>query len=291
MTVPARIGSWAPAIATLVALAVLAALMVYWAMQLLAPPVTIAPSGSLVKMSGTIDTSASRQLFGNASGTPVTVARRASVDVKVSGVLASDYRAAAIISIDGQPARAYGAGEKIEDGFTVDSINNKEVVLNRDGEVIRVDVPELSNRDMAVLTSGKNDTSATSSPVPTNTARRPAANPNPRSRVRGPGARNGTGGRPALQPRRLPPSGAAAASAAAKNTTGVPQPNTPAARRPAGVGRPAGQARPAPTVNPPANGGGAQVNNGQNVQNQPATNQQPARLGNPVNSRISQPAQ
>ncbi len=291
MTGPARLGRWGPAIATLVAVAVLAALLVYWAMQLLAPPVTIAPSGSLVKMSGAIDTSASRQLFGNAYNTPVKAARRASVNVTVSGVLASDYRAAAILSIDGQPAKAYGVGESIEEDFIVESVDNKEVVLNRDGEEIRVNVPELTNRDFAILSSGKNQDGANSSPVPTNSMRRPTANPNSRSRVRRPGARNGAGSRPALQPRRLPPSGAAAASAAARNTTGVPQPNTPAARRPTGVGRPgAGQARPNRPGTPPTNSAASPAQ-GQNGQNQPAQNQPATRLGNPINGQATRQTQ
>jgi general secretion pathway protein C len=235
-----RISRWGPAIATLVALAVLAALIVYWAMQLMAPAVTIAPSGSLVKMSGAIDTSASRRLFGDASNKPATLARRASVDVKVNGVLASDYRAAAILSIDGQPAKAYGVGEEIEEDFFIESITSEEVVLDRDGEEIRVDVPE-ANRDISILTSGKNDDGATAAPASTSAVRQGnRVNANSRSRVRRPGARRGTSAsRPALQPRRLPPSGAAAAAASARNTTtGAIKPNTPAAARPAGVGRP-----------------------------------------------------
>lgn len=284
----ARLGRWAPAIATLIALGILAALIIYWAMQLMAPTVTIAPSGSLVKMSGAIDTSASRRLFGDASNKPAAQARRASVDVKVSGVLASDYRAAVILSIDGQPAKAYGVGEEIEEDFVVESIDNKEVVLDRDGELIRVDVPEANNRDMAVLTSGKNDDDAAATPASTNLVNRPAGAASPRSRVRRPGAqRASSASRPALQPRRLPPSGAAAASAAARNTTtGAIKANTPAAARPAGTGRPGpGQARRGQPGNAPANNnpGNTTVQpNPQNGQNAPNPNQQqPGQVGQP----------
>jgi|GEM_PF-3913077 len=262
----ARIGRWAPAIATLIALAVLAALIIYWAMQLMAPTVTIAPTGSLVKMSGAIDTSASRRLFGDASDKPAGPARRASVDVKVSGVLSSEYRPAVILSIDGQPAKAYGEGEEIEEDFVIESITKEEVVLDRDGEEIRVEIPK-NERDIAILTSGKNDDGATAAPAQTSASRRTRNPSNSRSRVRRPGSaqRGSSASRPALQPRRLPPSGAAAASAAARNTTtGAIQANTPAAARPAGVGRPGpGKARPGQA------GAATGINNNRNTAVQP----------------------
>jgi general secretion pathway protein C len=252
-------GRWAPALVSLLMFALLCGLLVYWAMQLLAPPVTIAPSGSLVGNQAAIDTSSARTLFGSADGRPAAAPpRRASVKVDVFGVVASAERAAAILGIDGKPAQAYGVGQPIDgdEDFTITEVSASEVVLDRGGEEIRVEVQ--SGGDLAVLTSGQNESAAAATAAPANTrstgARRPGNN-----RTRN-GARGAS--RPTLAPRRLPPSGAAAAAAAARNTTGVPTGNTPGAGRPAGTGRPGGQA---------ANG-----------QQQPPR----TRLGSPANAAI-----
>ncbi|MGC1442206.1 MAG: hypothetical protein WA888_16495, partial [Burkholderiaceae bacterium] len=82
-------GRWMPTLVSLLMLGLLCGLIVYWAMQLLAPPVTIAPSGSLVNAEAPPDTLASGGLFGSANSGPAPVQRRTSVKVEVFGILAS----------------------------------------------------------------------------------------------------------------------------------------------------------------------------------------------------------
>lgn len=263
-------GRWAPILVSLLMFALLCGLIIYWALQLLAPPVTIAPSGSLVGNQATIDTSSARTLFGSADGRPAAAPiQRASVKVEVFGVVASAYRAAAILGIDGKPAQAYGVGQPIDgdENFTITEVSASEVILDRDGEEIRVEVQ--SGGDLAVLTSGQNESAGAATTSPANVRRTGRPNgPNARR------TRNNTRGasRPTLAPRRLPPSGAAAAAAAARNTTGLPAGNTPGAARRPGTGRPGGQANgerqpPRTRLGSPANA--AIQNNNATPQNQP----------------------
>lgn len=206
-------GRWPAVAATVLMLATLSGIVVFWAMQLLAPRVAIAPAGSLVDASAGMDTARAGALFGLADGSgPIAVAELPS-NIKVIGVAASRSRSAAVIIVDNRPAAAFGVGQRVDDAIVVDSVSPQEVVLRRNGGLIRVPAPP--SADLAVLTSNASAdpdarAAATASPVATRTsAPRPAPAPS------------------LLPP--LPPAGAEAAAAAPANTYGTPDPQPPAA--------------------------------------------------------------
>lgn len=195
----------------------LCGLVAYWAMQLAAPRVSIAPSGSLVDQRGAPDTRAAGRLFGVPGGAPAQ-AGRIPDNIKVIGVIASTGRAAVVLQVNDRPAAPYGVGQAVDGGLTVKSVGRDEVVLERDGEELRA--PSPPRYDPAVL-SGASPEGAPPSPVAATTSQRPA-----------------------LPPRPLPPSGAQAAVA--------PAPAAPVAGAGAPVAAqvPGGAGARAPTLSP-----------------------------------------
>ncbi|MEZ5740221.1 MAG: type II secretion system protein N [Burkholderiaceae bacterium] len=199
-------GRWPLALASFLAVALLCGLATYWAMQLLAPRVSIAPSGSLVNTGSALDIRPAGRLFGVAGQASNTIASPLPSNIKVLGLIAAASRAAVILQIDNQPATAYGVNDSIGQGMTVKSVSREEVVIERNGELLRAPAPELVS---ASLLGG--------GPAPDSAAGLPAtpAVPAPAARMR-----------PNLPQRSLPPAGAAAAASAAGNTTGLPVPAT-----------------------------------------------------------------
>ncbi len=184
---------WAPRLLSVLLFALLCAIVAYWALRLLEPPVRIAPSGSLAAAEAVGSLGPAQTLFGRAGTSDAPVARALASNFKVLGVIADTERGAAIISIDGRPAEAYGVGMQIDDNHKLKAVSAREVVILRGGEEIRVDAPAIT--DIAILTSG------------------PA-----------PGSPRPADGRPAPPPRPLPPAGAAAAAAAPEQDGGPPRP-------------------------------------------------------------------
>lgn len=171
---------WAPRVLSVLLFALLCAIVAYWALRLLEPPVRIAPSGSLAAAETVASLGPAQTLFGRTGAAPTPVAQAVASNFKVLGVIADIERGAAIISVDGQPPVAYGVGMEIDGKHTIKAVTAREVVILRDGEELRLEAPPLT--DVAILTSG------------------PA-----------PGSTVGDDARPAPPPRPLPPAGAAAA--------------------------------------------------------------------------------
>lgn len=162
--------------------ALLCATVAYWALQLLAPAVRIAPAGSLAGAEAATSPGLAQALFGRtgAATTEAAPAQAGATDIKVLGVIASTERGAAVISVDGRPAEAIGVGDRIDDTHRLKAVSAREVVVVRNDETeLRVPAPEPP--DVAILTSGP----------------APGASP----------------AREAPPPRPLPPAGAAAAAA------------------------------------------------------------------------------
>lgn len=143
---------WAPRLLSVLLFALLCAIVAYWALRLLEPPVRIAPSGSLAAAEAVGSLGPAQTLFGRAGTSDAPVARALASNFKVLGVIADTERGAAIISIDGRPAEAYGVGMQIDDNHKLKAVSAREVVILRGGEEIRVDAPALT--DIAILTSG-----------------------------------------------------------------------------------------------------------------------------------------
>lgn len=201
---------WAPRLFSILLFALLCAVIAYWALRLFEPPVRIAPSGSLAATGAVASLGPAQNLFGRTGAGNAPVAQAISSNFKVLGVIADTERGAAVISVEGRPAEAFGVGMQIDDNHQLKAVSPTEVVILRGNEEIRLEAPALT--DIAILTSG------------------PAA-----------GAASADNARPAPPMRPLPPAGAAAAPAEQEAPRPVvrrppatnPRPQIPGERAPA----------------------------------------------------------
>ncbi|MFK7962632.1 MAG: type II secretion system protein N [Burkholderiaceae bacterium] len=241
--------SWGAGLASLLMLALLCGLIVYWGLALASPAVSIAPAGSLVSQSTGLDTGLASTMFGRANGAAPVASAPLPRNIKVVGIAASADRSAVIVSVDGQSAGAYGVGQQIDDSLKVVSVDSAEVVLEHRGETIRVPAPasaDLSalNANADGLASGATSANAAgSSPAPAGTRSPPVqalssppatrATQQPSNNARAPRRLASTvhtgGARPPLPPRTLPPAGAAAAAPRERLSAPPPPPNQPVA--------------------------------------------------------------
>ena len=150
---PAATGRWAPHLAATVLFAALCGIATYWGLQLFAPRMAIAPAGSLVDWQKAPDLAAASRLFGLPPS--AVQARRATAvasNIKVIGVAASSQRGSAILSVDGKPAKAFLAGDKIDDHATLVEVRPEVVIIEQAGG--RVELPTPDRPDPALLSAG-----------------------------------------------------------------------------------------------------------------------------------------
>lgn len=156
------------ALASVVLFALLCAVVAYWVLQWLAPQSPVAPNASSTPALPA-DPMAATQLFGLDKG-PGPVAARVT-NIQVIGIAASGRSSAAILSVDGKPARAFAIGEKVSEGTTLSMVRAEGVEIERDGTKIQLAAPP--RPDLAILTSGVGKTrgadtqAAAQTPVPT----------------------------------------------------------------------------------------------------------------------------
>lgn len=123
-----------PLILTVLAVVLLSASLVYWALQLFKPaqrPLAAAPQ----QLAMPLNLDAAKGLFGG----QITVAAASNYQLK--GVVAAHGSdSAAIISVDGQPAMAYGQGREIAPGVSIKEVHAKYVVLSEGGALKRIEL-------------------------------------------------------------------------------------------------------------------------------------------------------
>ncbi|MYM40625.1 type II secretion system protein N [Duganella qianjiadongensis] len=123
-----------PLILTVLAVVLLSASLAYWALQLFKPAQRpLAPPPQQLAMPLNLD--AAKGLFGG----QITVAAASNYQLK--GVVAAHGSdSAAIISVDGQPAMAYGQGREVAPGVTIKEVQAKYVVLSEGGALKRIEL-------------------------------------------------------------------------------------------------------------------------------------------------------
>jgi len=141
---------WAPSIASVAAFGALGATCAYWALQLLAPPIAIAPTGSLVDTRNVPDLGAAQALFGSATGDAVYSAP--SLDLRVLGVAASPSRGSAVLAVGSRAPRAYLVGDEIGTDLRLIEVHSDSAVVERKGS--RIELPAPQRPSVALLTSG-----------------------------------------------------------------------------------------------------------------------------------------
>lgn len=126
-----------PVIASFVLFIALCASIAYWGLQLFQPPVrpVAAPPRAAAPQ---IDAQAAATLFGGRAGTAT------ASNFRLHGVIhaGNPDESVAILSTDGEPARAVRAGAEVTPGVTVQEVHRGYVLLAEAGAVKRVDLPE-----------------------------------------------------------------------------------------------------------------------------------------------------
>lgn len=222
---------WASPAASLAMFALLCATIAYWVLQLVAPPVPIAPTGSLVDHRDAPDLSTAAKLFGQPVGGTVAAAAATPGNIQVLGVAASETRGSAVLVVDGKPAKAFMVGDPVGENATLVEVRADAVVVDQNGARVELAAPRRPS--VALLTAGPASSAPTAGartpPVPTAApaSALPAAAPPPA----GAAAATATSATPAPPgPRRA---GSAAADPASAAAQGAPMPE-PAEPRPDG---------------------------------------------------------
>lgn len=144
-------GRWTSSLATLALSGTLGACIAYWALQLFAPTIAIAPPGSLVDQSGAPDLSASVRLFGEPGGQHLASAP-ALANIQLLGVAVASLRASAVIAVDGKSARAYMVGDTIAPQLRLIEVRPDFAVVEQRGARLELAAPKRPTTD--VLWSG-----------------------------------------------------------------------------------------------------------------------------------------
>lgn len=162
LTMKRTLGSrrWAPSIAAVAAFGALGATCAYWALQLFAPPIAIAPAGSIVDTRSAPELVGAQALFGS-TASETTIAAPADLEIRVLGVAASPSRGSAVLVVDTDTARAFLVGDEVDDGLRLVDVRSDAAVLERNG--VRLELPAPQRPSVTLLSSGPDaaDTTAT----------------------------------------------------------------------------------------------------------------------------------
>lgn len=131
-----------PSLVNLALLLALAAVCTYWVLQLTAArkppePLVAIASGDRVARTEPVDTAAAAALFG-ATGA------NAPSRIRLTGIIAEGSKGAgvALLSLDGQPATPYRAGEPIDDDTTLVEVRGNGIVIRSAQGLRELAMPE-----------------------------------------------------------------------------------------------------------------------------------------------------
>lgn len=131
-----------PLIFTFAAVVALSASLAYWGLQwfkpaerpIAPPPVVVAPEPNM---------DAARGLFGG----EIAIATASNYQLKGVVSAANGHGSAAIISIDGKPAEAFGVGRDVAPGVTVKEVHPKHVLISEGGVLKRLELANDTSRN------------------------------------------------------------------------------------------------------------------------------------------------
>lgn len=144
-----RLLGWPSWLATLALVALLCAIVTYWALVLIAPRSPIAPAGAASERGALPELQLASQLFG---ATPGMITAAVASNIQVIGIVAAGRLGSAILAVDGKPPKAYAVGEELSASQRLSEVRSNAVVVIGVGAPIELPVPE--GHSVAVLTSG-----------------------------------------------------------------------------------------------------------------------------------------
>lgn len=125
-----------PSAVRVAAIAVAAAGLGLWSAILLAPTPAELPPALSTDSAPVADTRSVAMLFGTDGVLDTQVA--------VLGLIAAGPQGAAILSVDGAPARAYRLGSEVAPGLALVAVSTSGVELDRNGARLHVKAPALA---------------------------------------------------------------------------------------------------------------------------------------------------
>ncbi|MCP3023325.1 type II secretion system protein N [Cupriavidus basilensis] len=140
---------WLPRLAALVLFVALCALATRWALTFSAMQTIAVPNAARVAQTEAVETGAAGTLFGGNAQSGVR-------DVQLIGVVADigSGAGAAIVSLDGGPAKAVRAGTALSPQIRLTEVRDRGVVIERNGvrQEIALPVPAIVTRGPAAAT-------------------------------------------------------------------------------------------------------------------------------------------
>ena len=135
---------WAVAGATFVLWGLVAASAVYWGMKLATRPAAFAPAPLANRAPPAADPAAVARLLGASPAAAAPLPSLASRFTLVGVVASRSNRGAALIAVDGKPAKPFRVGAAVNEGLVLKSVESRRAVLaaSADGPpVLTLDLP------------------------------------------------------------------------------------------------------------------------------------------------------
>lgn len=152
MAVPYPSARWPVVASTTLVWAAAAASVVFWGLRLLAPADGAPPPAVSLSPAAQLDGAAVARLLG---AQPVTAVVAATPDAasrfQLQGVVADDLgRGAALIAIDGKPARPYRAGALLTERFVLQAVEGRSARIGADHDGKALFTLQLPAAEMAL---------------------------------------------------------------------------------------------------------------------------------------------
>ena len=194
-----------PFLVTVLAVVLLSVSLAYWVLQLNQPAqraIAAAPPAP----PAALNLDAAKGVFGG------QVAVAAASNYQLKGVVAAlnsgaGRDSAAILSVDNQPAQAYGVGREVAPGVSVKEVHPRYVLLSEGGAIKRVDLPSdagISSTAPSLPAVQAPAPAAPSMPAPPAVQMQPAPAMQPAPSMQ-PGAAGQANPRPANNPNAIAP--------------------------------------------------------------------------------------
>ena len=113
----------------LVMLAVVCAIGAYWAIRIMTPTPVNVPLAQIDSGPREADPVLAARMFGLVQAAPV----QTSLNVQAIGVFAAGPDSAAVLAVDGRPARVYLLNQEVEDGARLVAVDSNAVTIERGG--------------------------------------------------------------------------------------------------------------------------------------------------------------
>ncbi len=113
----------------LVMLALVCAIGAYWAMRIMTPAPANSPPAQTASVSREADPVLAARMFGLVQAAPT----QASLNVQAIGAIAAGPDSAAVLVVDGKPARVYLLNQELDGGARLVAVNWHAVTIERGG--------------------------------------------------------------------------------------------------------------------------------------------------------------